>query len=119
MNIEPKEYGKDGCIIRVYNEKKVSAWMNNRTYYIRPDENDIFRFDPERALSIMLHKKRKGVTRCSKCGWEGKSEEFKPGYMAEILCVACLEESANECENDLKTGNICRKCGAPRSRCVC
>jgi hypothetical protein len=116
------EYRKGGCVILVHtNGKGVAAWTNNggNSFFIRPAEKDLFRFDPNRALSFMLHKERKGIVRCSRCGWEGKADEFIHGYMSEVLCVACNKDSTEECERDIATGNICRLCKKPRSSCVC
>ena len=112
----------EDCVIIVSNDKKdVKAWTESgsASWYIKPTEKDMFRFDPERALGHMRHKVLAGIGRCSRCGWEGKKEEFKFGHMAAILCIACIADDIKETENDIKSGNICLKCRMPRSRCTC
>lgn len=112
----------EDCIIMVSKDKQtVKAWTNNgsNVWYIRANERDVYRFDPSRALAMMRHKVLANVGRCSNCGWEGPTEEFKYGHMAAILCVACIEDDKKEVENDLKTGNICRLCKKPRHLCNC
>ena len=112
---------KDCVIIVQADKKEVKAWTEkgSASWFIKPAEKDMFRFDPEKAIRQMQRKVNAGLGRCSRCGWEGKREEFKFGYMAAILCVACIAEDIKETENDIKTGNICLKCHQPRSRCTC
>lgn len=116
-------YDFEDCVIIVQNDKKeVKAWTakGSNAWFIKPTEKDMFRFDPEKAIRHMQHKVNDGIQRCSRCGWESKqAEEFKFGYMAAILCVACITDDIKETENDIKTGNICLKCRKPRSRCTC
>jgi len=125
VNLKDKEmvrYERDGCIIMVSNDKKdVKAWTDggSSSWYIRPMEKDMYRFDPKRALAFMRHKVIAGIGRCSRCGWEGKKEEFKFGHMAAILCVACIADDIKAVDEDIKTGNICRLCKKPRHLCVC
>lgn len=110
------------CVVVVSSDKKsVSAWVDGGSisFYIRPSERDMFRFNPEQAVMFMQHKCIAGIYRCSKCGWEGKRDEFKYGHMAELQCVACIKDFIEQVENDKKTGNICRLCKKPRSICTC
>lgn len=115
-------YDFEDCVIIVQADKKeVKAWTENgsASWFIKPYEKDMFRFDPKKAIRQMQRKVNAGIGRCSRCGWEGMKSEFKFGYMAAILCVACIADDIKETENDIKIGNICRKCRQPRSRCVC
>lgn len=119
---EMTRYDFEDCVIIVQNDKKeVKAWTakGSNAWFIKPTEKDMFRFDPEKAIRHMQRKVTAGIGRCSRCGWEGMKSEFKFGYMAAILCVACIADDIKETENDIKTGNICLKCRKPRSRCTC
>jgi ribosomal protein L37AE/L43A len=116
-------YKNDECTIHVETEgtKRIFAWVDDgqTAFYVRPSEIDMFRFDPQRALQFMRHKIKKGIYRCSHCGWEGKREEFIRGHFAALLCVACNDDYHNRIATDIKTKNLCHKCGEPRSICSC
>lgn len=116
-------YKKNECVIHVDKSlsEPVSAWVDNgqTAFYIKQSEKDMFKYDPERALMFMSHMVNRGIRRCSRCGWEGKKEEFRHGHMAELLCIACCADDAETYKKDIQTGNICRICGQPRSRCCC
>lgn len=109
-------YKLDEYIIQVSQDKKeVFAWTRHgaKAFKILPEEKDIFRFDPKRALQHMRHYTLKGLTRCYHCGKDITSYEIVD--FTEPVCDVCHKNY----KDNLKDEGNCRICGKPRSICCC
>ena len=107
---EVQVWQKDGKI--------TNAWLLNGLQVVPVfKEEEIL--DPEMFATKILSEKESGKYRCSDCKGIFDGEPAGRPLFAGINCPACWERHSKKIEQERKSGNVCRRCGEPRSLCCC